>query len=386
MLAVHFGAGNIGRGFIGQLLHQAGYEVCFIDVNQELVDEINRRNEYTIVLADKEQETISIKGVRALNGNHEEEVSKAISAADLVTTAVGPNILKFIAPAIAKGIELRLQANNKPLNVIACENMIEGSSRLKSYVYDSLNETEKEKADEMIGFPNSAVDRIVPIQSHSDKLLVSVEPFFEWVVNQTEFVGDIPQIEGLTYVDDLSPYIERKLFTVNTGHAVVAYLGYHLGFNTIDQAIGHDFIFDTAKNALRETGDLLIRKYQFDKQNHEEYIDKILRRFANPFITDEVTRVGRSPMRKLSPQDRLVAPARQAFDYHIVPNHLGLGIAAAYLFDYEGDPEAQEIQNSIKMHGLEKAIHQYSSIPYDHALFTIVLDQIDNLKKWQVVS
>ncbi|MEW9670448.1 mannitol-1-phosphate 5-dehydrogenase [Ammoniphilus sp. 3BR4] len=386
MLAVHFGAGNIGRGFIGQLLHQAGYEVCFIDVNQELVDEINRRNEYTIVLADKEQDTISIKGVRALNGNHEEEVSKLISDADLVTTAVGPNILKFIAPAIAKGIELRLQANNKPLNVIACENMIGGSSRLKSYVYDTLNETEKEKADEMIGFPNSAVDRIVPIQSHSDKLLVSVEPFFEWVVNQTEFVGDIPQIEGLTYVDDLSPYIERKLFTVNTGHAVVAYLGYHLGFNTIDQAIGHDFIFDTAKNALRETGDLLIRKYQFDKQNHEEYIDKILRRFANPFITDEVTRVGRSPMRKLSPQDRLVAPARQAFDYHIVPNHLGLGIAAAYLFDYEGDPEAQEIQNSIKVKGLEKAIHQYSSIPYDHALFTIVLDQIDNLKKWQVVS
>ncbi|UOF89818.1 mannitol-1-phosphate 5-dehydrogenase [Fodinisporobacter ferrooxydans] len=381
MIAVHFGAGNIGRGFIGMLLNKAGYDVCFVDVNKDLVSEINSRNEYTVLFADEGKETFQIRGVRAIDGQDLDEVAREIAHADIVTTAVGPNILKFIAPAIAKGIQQRVKSQKQPLNIIACENTIGGSTQLKAYVYDLLDESVKKQVESMIGFPDAAVDRIVPLQKNEDPLLVMVEPFFEWVIDQSKIIGSIPAIEGATYVNDLTPFIERKLFTVNTGHAVTAYVGYQYGFQTIEQAITNESIYRITKGALQETGNLLVRKYGFDPQQHEEYSAKILKRFLNPFLSDDVTRVGRSPIRKLSPNDRLVSPAMQALNHGIVPTHLGSGIAAAFVFDHPNDPEAMEIQESIKENGLTKTITRYTGIPDDHELFRIVTKQLDWIKK-----
>jgi mannitol-1-phosphate 5-dehydrogenase len=379
MLAIHFGAGNIGRGFIGQLLHQAGYKVCFVDVNDELVEEINKRQEYKIILASEEKTTFAVNNVVALNSKDEAAVAEVIASADLVTTAVGPNILKFIAPVIAKGITSRLRADKKPLNIIACENMIGGSTSLKSFVYEKLTAKEQEQASALIGFPDAAVDRIVPLQKHDDKLLVMVEPFYEWVVNKSQVLGEIPQVEGITYVSDLEPFIERKLFTVNTGHATVAYLGYQLQLGSIDKAIKNPYVLDLTRKVLYETGALLVAKHKFDKEKHEEYINKIIKRFQNYYISDEVTRVGRSPIRKLSAKDRLVAPAQQAFEYGIKPWALSLVIAAAILFDYSEDPEAVEIQNYKKEKGLEETITKYTGISKDSPLFKLIVEQYDQL-------
>lgn len=115
--------------------------------------------------------------------------------------------------------------------------MINGSSNLKDSVWKHLSEDEKGKLTDIIGFPNSAVDRIVPLQSHDDPLFVEVEPFYDWVINASEIKGKRPEIAGVTYVNELLPYIERKLFTVNTGHATCAYLGYYYGLKTIKEAM-----------------------------------------------------------------------------------------------------------------------------------------------------
>lgn len=381
MLAVHFGAGNIGRGFIGQLLHDAGYEVCFVDVNKELVDEINSRKEYTIVLAEEGTQEILIQGVQAIHGMEEEQVAAAIAKANLVTTAVGPTILARIAPVIAKGIALRQQTNPSILNIIACENMISGSTQLKGFVYQELNETEQAFAAQLIGFPDAAVDRIVPMQTHEDKLRVMVEPFYEWVVNQSQFVGPIPTIGGVTFVDDLHPYIERKLFTVNTGHALIAYLGYYMGHETIDEALQNDYILQVSEKALQESGDFLIKKHGFDRDAHLKYIQKILNRFRNPYISDSVARVGRSPIRKLSPHDRLISPANQALSFEIEPIHLALGIAAALQFNHSDDQEAQEIASCLSTKGIEETLTTYSGVHKDSPLFSLILNQMDVLKQ-----
>ena len=381
MLAVHFGAGNIGRGFIGQLLYQAGYEVSFVDVSKELVDEINKRKEYTVMLAAEEKTAFTVKNVSAIDGKDEEAVIQAIAKADLVTTAIGPNILKFVAPVIAKGISLRLKQSDKALNVIACENMVGGSSALKSFVYTSLDDADKAKATKQIGFPDAAVDRIVPLQKNEDKLLVMVEPFYEWVVNKSQMVGEVPSIEGVTYVDNLEPFIERKLFTVNTGHATVVYLGYLNGFESIDKAIQDKDILAITEKTLHETGALMVAKYDFDKEQHEAYIQKIIKRFKNPYISDEVTRVGRSPIRKLSATDRLVSPAMQAMTHNIELTGLPTVIAAALLFDCEQDPDAVEIQKSIGESGLEKTIEQYTGITAEHPLFKLIVENYQRLSK-----
>lgn len=382
MRAVHFGAGNIGRGFIGQLLNQAGYEVVFVDVNAALVDELNLRKAYRVQLATAGKPETTVDGVRAIQGQDVEAVAGAIAEADLVTTAVGPHILPHIAGAIAAGVSRRLSAKARPLNIIACENMIGGSTKLREHVYEMLSEEERVQAAEKIGFPNAAVDRIVPLQQHDDKLLVTVEPFFEWVVDQSQIVGEVPQIEGVTYVDDLSPYIERKLFTVNTGHAVIAYLGYQLGYATIDEAMHNSKISEVSRGALKETGALLAAKHGFDRQVHEEYVEKILGRFANPMLSDDITRVARSPIRKLSGQDRLVGPALQCMEYGITPEYLSLAIAAALLFDYPEDAEAVRIHSAKEEFGWEYIVHHYTGIPAGHPLEDIVRGQARLLLEW----
>ena len=125
MLAVHFGAGNIGRGFIGALLSRSGYEVCFVDIQGRLVETIRERRAYKVHLLEEEDNRIDVNHVTALNssGPNRERVIEAVAGADLVTTAVGPSVLKSVAPILTDGLCLRLEQDGGPLNVIACENM-----------------------------------------------------------------------------------------------------------------------------------------------------------------------------------------------------------------------------------------------------------------------
>ncbi|WP_027723999.1 mannitol-1-phosphate 5-dehydrogenase [Tuberibacillus calidus] len=377
MRAVHFGAGNIGRGFIGNLLYQSGYEICFIDVADALVQLLNERREYTVILADETHEEFVVKNVSAINSQSDpERVIDAISQADLVTAAVGPTVLPLIAEIVAKGLQKRLQEGAKPLNIIACENMIGASTLLKEKVYEKISPDDRAAFDQHFGFPDAAVDRIVPNQNNEDKLTVKVEPFYEWVVNQTQVIGEKPPVKGITYVDDLNPYIERKLFTVNTGHAITAYLGYAAGIPTIDQAMQDASIRSVVTGALAETGAVLMEKHGFAQAEHEKYIQKILGRFTNKHITDEVTRVGRAPIRKLGPNDRLVSPAKQYLElFGHAPAHLVKGIASALKFDFKEDAEAVRLQETIQNHGVKAAIQEYCGLDADAELTKLILNE-----------
>jgi mannitol-1-phosphate 5-dehydrogenase len=382
MLAVHFGAGNIGRGFIGNLLYQAGYETCFIDVNEELVNAINKDKQYRVVLADSSQQEMLVKNVSAINSKlNPENVITAIAKADLVTTAVGPHILPFIVELLAAGLRKRIALSGEPLNIIACENMIGGTSWLKESMYKNLSAEEQTQFDGLFGFPDSAVDRIVPNQIHDDKLTVKVEPFYEWIVDETKIMGKTPKINGVTYVSDLVPYIERKLFTVNTGHALAAYIGYLFGIDTINKAMEDQQVFKWVEDAIKETGEMLVHKFDFTPVEHEKYIQKIMLRFQNPFIIDEVTRVARSPIRKLKENDRLVGPASQYLDIlKKKPVNLLRGIASALLYDFPDDEEAVQLQSDIREQGIEKTIEKYTSLSPSSILFQGILEQYHRLK------
>lgn len=382
MLAVHFGAGNIGRGFIGNLLYHSGFKTCFVDVNADIVQLLNEKNEYRVVLAEPNQQEVVVKDVRAINSSlNPEQVIAAIAEADLVTTAIGPNILPLIAGLVADGLRKRVEVSDKPLNIIACENMIGGSSLLKEKVFEKLTAEEKWQFNERFGFPDSAVDRIVPNQVNDDKLMVKVEPFYEWVVEESKIVGEKPEIHGLTYVPELIPYIERKLFTVNTGHALASYFGYYFGVDTINQAMENAEISGLIEGALKESGEFLVAKYGFPAEEHAKYIRKILQRFSNAYIVDEVTRVARSPIRKLGPNDRLVSPARQYLEViGKEPEFLLKGIAAALMYDYTGDDEAVQVQATIKEQGLEAAVEKYTQLDSGSPLFAGIIHQYKQLK------
>jgi mannitol-1-phosphate 5-dehydrogenase len=163
MRSVHFGAGNIGRGFIGQLLHESGYDITFVDVREDVVDALKTKGRYEVILAGEGEEHIPVDRVTALHsGRDAEEVTAQLAEADLITTAVGPSVLPVIAPAIAKGLLERSRLGGAPVNVIACENMVGASQELRSFVMEHVPDESVVAVEEISGFPNAAVDRIVP--------------------------------------------------------------------------------------------------------------------------------------------------------------------------------------------------------------------------------
>ncbi|MBS4175560.1 mannitol-1-phosphate 5-dehydrogenase [Bacillus sp. FJAT-49736] len=377
--AVHFGAGNIGRGFIGALFSQSDYHVTFVDIADQIIDQLNRDKQYQVKLATDQQESMTIKNVSGLNNmKQENEVVEAIKNATYLTTAIGPTILPRIAPLIAKGLTERVKESSEKLYVIACENQISATDLLKGYIFEHLDEDTKANITDKVYFFNSAVDRIVPIQNNNGSLDVLVEPYYEWVVETTE---DIPHVEGMKIVADLAPYIERKLFTVNTGHAVIAYLGYLENKPTIDQTLADDSIEKQVQNTLGETGAYLINQYGLNSDEHQQYIQKIIRRFKNAYLNDAVTRVGRSPIRKLGPNDRLVRPAVEANKAGLPYTNLAKAIASALLFDYKEDEEAVKLQEMIHLQGVKHVLKEISGLDENSEITSEVLRHYEDLRK-----
>jgi mannitol-1-phosphate 5-dehydrogenase len=376
---VHFGAGNIGRGFIGALFSESGYHVTFVDIAEQIINQLNEEKNYKVKLATDKEETTTITNVSGLNNMKQEaEVIEKIKEATYLTTAIGPNILPRIAPLIARGLAEHVKATDEKIYVIACENQISATDILKQHILDNLDEDIKGKLDGRVYFFNSAVDRIVPIQENQGSLDVLVEPYFEWVVETKE---SIPPIEGMKIVEELAPFIERKLFTVNTGHAVIAYLGYLGGKSTIDKTLADETIAAQVQETLKETGDYLVKRYNLDKEEHLKYIEKIIERFKNAYLNDGVTRVGRAPMRKLGPEDRLVRPATEAQKAGLSYENLAKAIAAALLFDYQEDEEAVKLQAMIKENGVASVLKEVSNLDENSEVTQEVIRQYELLKK-----
>lgn len=371
--AIQFGAGNIGRGFIGAVLSQAGYHVVFADVNEVVVNKINEDGKYTVEIMDTECSKVVISDISAVD-SRSPQLAEEIAQAQIVTTAVGFGILPRIAGALAAGIAKRqADGNTECLNVIACENGLRASSQLKDHVYGHLTDEQKAYADEYVGFPDCSVDRIVPPIKSENPIDVVVEKFYEWNVECASIKGDAPEIAGMNLADNLIAYVERKLFTLNTGHAITAYLGKLKGHKTIEESINDPEILAVVKAAMQESGEGLVAKYGFDHDAHFAYIDKILGRFRNPHLQDDVTRVGREPLRKLSANDRLIKPTMTARQHGFQTPNLVKGIAAALRYDNPDDPQSVQLQQTIAELGAAKALAQFSGLSEDDALIQEVL-------------
>jgi mannitol-1-phosphate 5-dehydrogenase len=370
--AVHFGAGNIGRGFVGLLLHNAGYELVFADVNAEIIDALATSDSYTVTEVGEGATEWTVDNYRALNSaTNEDAVIAEIATAAIVTTAVGPNILKFVAPLIAKAITQR-DAAAEPLIVMACENAINATDLLKVEVLKALPDSD---AGATI-FANTAVDRIVPGQAADSGLNVTVESFFEWAIESPPFGDNAPAISEAHFVEDLAPYIERKLFTVNTGHAAAAYHGFVAGVETMSEAFALPAVIAEVRAALAETKELLVQKHGFDPEVQQAYIDKNMVRFANPNLSDTVERVGRQPLRKLSRNERFVGPAAQLAESGVVPEALVRTMGAALRFDVADDPQSVELKQLLATASPEEFVTQVTGLEEGHPLFAAVVDQV----------
>lgn len=364
MTAVHFGAGNIGRGFIGLALHNAGHRVIFVDVDDSLISSIQEAVSYRVHETGHDSSVHVVTNFTGINSKTDpEDVVAAIAAADIVTTAVGPRILEFVAPLIARGLAAR--ESSTPLTVMACENAIGATSTLRGFVEQHASADDLAKGR----FANTAVDRIIPLRDDVTGLDVTVEAFSEWVIDRTPFNGNEPHLPDAHFVDDLAPYIERKLLTVNTGHASTAYLGLRAGFTHIAEALDDRAISDAVEAVLAETSTMLVARHGVDPAEQGEYVRQTLARFRNPDLNDELERVGRQPLRKLSRHERLIEPAAALSESGTEPVALLSVIEAAMYFDVPADSESVELQTMRSTQSAEHIATAVCGIDSGHPLW-----------------
>lgn len=365
--AVQFGAGNIGRGFLGQLFYESGYETTFVDVQDDLVDALNARGGYPLRIVDETVTNMSIGNVRAANGNDIAAVAEAVAAADIVATAVGVPVMGHIAKALAAGFALRFERPDAPpLDTIICENMIGAGPFMREKVKAYLDPRFHADLDAKAGFVEASIGRMVPVMSDAlraeDPLLVAVEAYCELPVDRSGFRGPIPNIVHLLPKGDFEAYVERKLFVHNLGHAATAYLGYLRGHEFIWQAIGDPAVRAMVEGAMAETCLGLHRKHGMDLGELNAHAADLRRRFANKALGDQVARVAKDPVRKLGYNDRLIGSARMCLSQDVTPANVCRAVAAAMLYDAADDPCATRVQAIRREQGIRGVLREICGV------------------------
>ncbi|MBI3118193.1 MAG: mannitol-1-phosphate 5-dehydrogenase [Candidatus Hydrogenedentes bacterium] len=378
MRAVHFGAGNIGRGFLGQLYWESGWETTFVDVAEAVVHGLQARGQYPLWLVEEGTiERLIIEHVTALDARDTEAVVAAVATADLVSTAVGAAVLPRIAPALARGFARRVEQSGGPLDVIVCENLLNAGSHLREEVRKHLPEALHGRLDAAMGFVEASVGRMVPVmtdaQRREDPLLVCVESYCELPVDADAFRGPIPDIQHLKPMRNFVAYVERKLFVHNMSHAATAYLGHERGHENIWQAIRDDAVRNEVEGALAESCEALARKHGLDRPALREHAADLVRRYHNRALGDQVARVARDPLRKLGPRDRLIGAARMCLEQDVAPAHMVRVILAALRYTDDADPSASEFQRLLRDHGLPHVLQSVCGLHPGEPLFALLV-------------
>ncbi len=383
--AVMYGAGNIGRGFIGELFYQSGYRTGFIDVNSSLISMLNKEEEYKIkVLSDAGDYYVAVKNVYGIDGKDVDACADAIAAADMMATAVGAQILEFIAPIIAKGIEKRARTGSDvPLNIIVCENLHDAPKVLDKLLRKTLGVNFLDYYSRKIGLVGASVGRMVPVVTtqllEEDPLLVAVEPFCTLPVDAKAFKGEIPRISNLLPVDNIDYYSDMKLYIHNMLHAMCAYLGYLERYTYIYEAAEDIRIRKTLDGALEEIATALAMKHDTNRSEARNYGLELIGRFKNRSLADSILRVGRDTPRKLAHSDRLVGAARLCAEQNLPFENIALGIATAYLFD--GDDSSAKVCRYAYSNGILKALQSHSSLEPTDSISTVVAFKYEKIER-----
>jgi mannitol-1-phosphate 5-dehydrogenase len=369
--AVQFGAGNIGRGFMGQLFWEAGYRTVFIEAQRPMVDLLNEKKKYPLRLLDayfKSEIDITIDRFEALSTEDTSKVGEAVAQADVVGTAVGVKNLNAIAPLVAAGIKLRFSKKKGPIDIYLCENILDAAETLRKAVMGILGGKFEDWVEENVGFVGTSVARMVPAASGrfgvKDPLFVVADSYHKLPYDGRAIRAEQPAIEGMKPVMNFNAEVERKLFTYNLGHAALAYLGFLKGYTYVHEPFGDNDLAPIVESALDETTEVLLAMYpeDLDPEEHGEIRNDVRVRFGNPLLMDTVQRVGRDPVRKLGANDRLIGSARLCLSHGVFPRAIAQVCGAAFLYEHPEDPDAELLQGKIRNQGIEKTVKEITDV------------------------
>jgi mannitol-1-phosphate 5-dehydrogenase len=383
---VVFGAGATGRGHVGLLAWQAGFEIVFVDKKMPLVEALRRPGRYTVRIFGEKTQEIVVSGYRVYHSLDRAAIAEEIRDARLVLTAVFDQNLADVAETLALGIVACARAGRTtPLNCIACENMMDSSTQVGRHVRTRLDahprgdcgagvspasaagtaapqNSDLAWCEANVGFPDCMISRVVP-RPEPDPLAIVTEDYNEWTVRRESFRGEKPAaLSALELVDNQTARLERKLFIHNGGHATCGYLAFHRGHRYIHEAVADPQVAGHVVAALDELGEVVRRKWGFSAESIDHYKRDLGRRGAIAEMRDEVLRVIRDPIRKLSPRERLVAPAMLAVEYGLPRGEIVGAILAALRYSHPADPQSLALSEQLAQQGLSKVLETVCGI------------------------
>ncbi len=373
------GAGKIARGYIGHLVALSYAPICFVEVNEQLVQLINDRGRYTVHILGNPEKSMQVTNIVARH-NTDPRVAGVLAEAALAFVSVGGPNLPAVAATLAEGMKARRAAGGRALNMICCENWHRPAQELRQQLAERLAGDDRAYLASRIGIAEATVLRscIEPTaeQRAADPLAVQAQDYWELQIDAAALVEALPSIPGLKPLDNFHAALERKLFTYNAGNAAIGYLGVQRGHRFLYEAANDPMILEVAQGVYQESGAAICARHGYSAEEQAAYAQQSLRKYQDSTITDPVERNVRDPLRKLGRHDRLVGPACLALEYGIRPFQLTLAIAAALKYTNAQDPSAVRLQQMIADEGLDTVFQKVCGIEPDGVLARLVKERL----------
>ena len=319
---VIFGAGKIGRSFIGQLFGCSRYKVIFIDVDPAIIALLNKRGNYRVVIKSEKDEEIIVPDVAAISAFDSEKVADAVSTAGILAVSVGKNALEKVIPVISAGILKRsVVAPDTPLDIILAENMRSAADFVKEQLKRNLPPSFP--VESMVGLIETSIGKMVPIiplaELEKDPLVVFAEPYNTLILDGKGFKSPIPEIKGLAPKNNIKAWVDRKAFIHNLGHATAAYYGFSKYHDAVYmyEVLDDPEVLQFTRNVMLQSADILMAAYpgEFTESDLVDHIDDLIYRFRNKALQDTIFRVGQDLTRKLSSDDRFMGAIHLAMQF-----------------------------------------------------------------------
>jgi mannitol-1-phosphate 5-dehydrogenase len=337
---VLFGAGKIGRSFIGQLFSRGGYEVVFIDRDKEIIDALNLKRSYRVIIkSELQNDSLVMENIRAIHFDDKERIAEEISGTSILATCIGPANLSSIIPVISEGIRIKFKNHlDCRTDLIIAENLRNAADYLRELFIDEL--ADSKFVEKNIGLVETSIGKMVPIMTRKDigedPLQVFAEPYNTLIMDGKAFKNPIPQIQGLAPKENMKAWVDRKSFIHNLGHATAAYYGYvrHPELTFLHEVLGDEEVLNVTKATMLQSAEALMKEYpgEFTSGDLQAHTDDLIFRFRNKALGDTVYRVGMDLYRKLGPEDRLVGAIRMAAKHHMPYDRIAFAVACGLYF------------------------------------------------------
>ncbi len=323
-MAVIFGAGKVGRGFLAQLLNRAGWDFSLVDSHAETVNALREHDGWDVYnLANEINERLQARHIWHID----DDLEKVLVGSDLMLTAMGANHLKHWAHQIRKPLCERLKIGE--IDLILAENHPRPAAEVRQVLLEEANEEERRLIEERLGIAQAQVLRsCIEPTGNQHPLTVQIQDHWTLPLDGDALRTDI-SIEGFEKKADFERELTRKLFTYNCVNAMVCYIGHLSGYEWLADAANDPMIAELALQAGRESSAALVAAYGFEAEEQEMWCNRALEKYQDESIRDPIERNARDPMRKLGRAERLLGPVHLCIEHDLPYQTLMIGVVAA---------------------------------------------------------